>query len=157
MSIVDKWYDSSGHMCYRLVLWNDNTFRFYVSANGTTGSNYVSTSVIQSNELLGWNFIAVRFSAGSELRIFHNGTWTSFGGSVPASIHDYDNDILVGKSSAASPIYFDGQMSIVAICKSAINDEIVEYIYESTKPSYIPQPEPQPSDSISVGESVNTS
>jgi len=157
MSVVDKWYEAGGDRCYRLVLWDDNTFRFYVSNNGSTATDYVATPVLQDTEVTGWNFIAARFAAGSELKIFHNGTWTSFGGSVPASIHDYDNDILFGKSSAVSPVYFDGQMSIVAICKSAINDEIVEYIYESTKYSYIPQPEPQPSDSVSVGESVSTS
>lgn len=152
MPIIDKWYETSSHRCYRLVLWSDNTFRAYISANGTTATDYVATSVLTSNEVTGWNFIAVRFDAGSVLKIFHNGAWTSFGGSVPASIHDHDDDILVGKSNAASPVYFDGQMSVVAICKSAISDDIVEYIYESTKYSYIPQPEPQPSDSISVSE-----
>lgn len=94
------------------------------------------SSVLDANQIENnWTHIAASYDKDShDLRIYHNGSlFTTYKNYIPNMnsqlIVENSNNMLIGKTNEATPIFFDGSMDDIRIYENPMNANDVKKVY----------------------------
>jgi hypothetical protein len=114
--LMARW--GGGDNCWRLVLRNDGSLRFYAATSGSDSTNYISSA---SSAIVegAWTHVVVQYSQGSPAttRLFINGQLqtTTLTGTLPTSLRASAAPLCIGADSAGG-----GQMSEVYMAHAVV-------------------------------------
>jgi hypothetical protein len=121
-------YTGGGNQSYLLYKLASNALSFLVSTDGAANVVVNSVGTVSASA---WYFLAGRFTASSELKVWlDNVTATNLVG-VPASIFNSAADFIIGRHSATA--YLNGRCGMAALCAGALTDIQVMNAYEQSR------------------------
>ena len=98
--------------------------------NGAALNNIVSTNAISLNA---WNFMLMRYTPSAELAVYLNGTWSRLAAGIIATIGAGTAQFRIGANAAIAPLYHAGYASLCFPCAYAVEDVLVENVYQQTR------------------------
>ena len=111
-----------------------------MSNDGTATFGVGSTNLLAEDE---WRFIAARFTPSTELKIWEGYTYGLVTDvnttSIPASLFDSTDNLAIGSSNTSiTPAnFYEGDLSLVALCRAALPDPFINAIFNMTVPLFL--------------------
>lgn len=135
---VDAWLvaKSESNFSYLTAYTNDNTpfqFALLVSSNGSTLAIRYSATTLSSNI---WYYGVGVYDAGATtLTVYLNGVNDNgtLSGTVPSSIFDSTNNVVIGTSSGVLGEFFGGSVDDVRMYSRALSSSEVAVLYMETQ------------------------
>lgn len=106
---------------YQLTHHLGATVYFYINGSGNAVNLAAGSNV--------WNFIAARFTANTEMKIWVNNTSNIKTTGVPASITNTANAFYIGNSTS----FYTGNVSMCFLCAEAVSDSIIGGLYQQSR------------------------
>lgn len=115
---------------YFLVATTTPTITFAVSAAGGSGIGVTSASTTMAE----WHFIVGRFTPATEVAVFVDGDKTVNVTAIPASANVSSGNFEVGRFSSLDANIQHCKARDVFICATALSDDLIETVRNSTRP-----------------------
>lgn len=136
-SIIGKW-NAGGQNSWLLGRNTNLTGRVIFSGDGSTSVAVDTTNALAINE---WRFLAARFTPSAQIRIWEGSTsglvTNENTTSIPATLFDSTADLAVGVRNAGATGFYQGDLSLIALCRAALPDLFIESIFNLTRPLFI--------------------
>ncbi len=113
------------------LFWNSsNEARFLMSSTGSATKSVASPASTLSE----WHFLVGRFIPSTEVAVFVDGDKTVNTTAIPASCNVSTENFQVGRGFASDASIVHAKCRDVFICRSALSDELIEEVRQSSVP-----------------------
>lgn len=133
-AIAGKWLSAGDQRSWYVQRDASGNTLFYISPDGTLASQ-VAVGLTASPITTAWTFIAARFTASSEMKLWVNAITNNKTSGVPATIYDGTGNIQIGSiNSLTSPM--SGNVGVIGFYSTALADATITALYNATKGFY---------------------
>lgn len=139
-AIASKWNSTGNQRSWLLFRTTGLNGLFQVSGDGTAFVQVGSTNDFISGE---WRFIAARYIPSTQIRIWEGFTYglvtNENATSIPATLFNSTTNLAVGaiNTDTAAAAFYEGDLSLIALCRAALPDLFIESIFNLTRPLFI--------------------
>lgn len=139
-AIFNKWLTTGNQRSWFFLRNSTKNLQFIISNDGTATFSVSSTNTLDDDE---WRFVAGRFTPSTEIKIWEgytNGLTTDENTtSIPATLFDSTGNLSVGASntSGTATNFYEGDLSLIALCKAALPDAFINAIFNMTIPLFL--------------------
>lgn len=124
-----KWHTTGNQRAYALYFTVTGQPYFSITTDGTTGVS--ATGSAGEFSAATWHFFAGRYTPGTELAYYLDGTLTANAVGIPASIFNSSASLLLGGVSATAA--FGGYMAQFFLCAGALSVTVLDSLYDNTR------------------------
>jgi len=126
--MVSKFNSAGAQRSYILYITAVGGLQFYISPNGAAATTVTISTVAAST----WTFGAGVFVPSTLMRVYMNDSYVDNAVAIPASVFDSTAAFAIG--AVATPAnYFNGSISMVALCAAACSPAQVLNVYQQTR------------------------
>lgn len=129
--LLSKWETTGNQRGYRIFKADNDTIAGSISVDGTLVDTITSAAIT----VAGWYFVALRFTASTELALFVSGVKTT-AASSRATIFNNTGAFEIGRSAGGS--YLDGSATLCFVAAAALPDLIINTFYWRTRAMFPP-------------------
>lgn len=139
-AIINKWLTTGNQRSWFFLRNATKNLQFIISNDGSTTFSIGSTNTLDDDE---WRFVAARFTPSTEIKIWEgytNGLTTDENiTSIPATLFDSTDNLSIGASntSGTATNFYEGDISLVALCRTALPDPFINVIFNMTAPLFL--------------------
>lgn len=119
---------------YMLRRLGTGTASFGISSSGTNTFGATTTGVADDS---GFFFFCGRFRPSTDVKVWLNTETDTNTTSIPASIYSGSAGFGIGATTVPSQ-HLDGDIALVFLCAAALQDQVIEHLYESTRGLFVP-------------------
>lgn len=131
--VASKWVANSNR-CWYLSRDASGYATFSISSNGELATQ-ISVGLTASTITTGWTFLAARFTASTEMKLWVNAVSNPKTTSIPATIYDGASNFQLNAFNAnSSPMA--GNIGITGLYNVAVPDATITSLYNATKEFY---------------------
>ncbi len=128
--IMGKWLEAGDDRSFVIRKNSNGSIEFAVSETGD--GTLTSITDLGVNFVINrWMYIVGRYTPSSEVALFVDGNWYRNTTSIPASIHDSDEQFEIARYNRTN--YFDGRLCHIFISAESIDDADVESMYAHSR------------------------
>ena len=126
--IMEK-YGTANNKSYRFYRSSTGIFTGQISTNGTTDFTNAFGGVTVGTS---WNFLSMRFTPSTELKLWINDGTDILAAAVPASIFSGTSQFTIA-ANAGTSMLMTGRVAFPFVCACTLSDALIGQLYQSSR------------------------